>query len=308
MDAFFKRFRQLDEAYDAAGIVNRFSLGKKVDNGPLKFHSRQYPSPSPLNKDVVDVGYVFAKKVNKSDETDGTTRNKGEVQMKLVPVPGISELEDDWVQWDHPNRPKDPDGTNNDTRLVERIEDVQKTDKPYQDTSRLFSRGMKLLSKSAKQKWEPGQLLGNNCDTQDSISLSSSFIPPGAVSDVRSTTSSGHVHKYRRPLQVGVGWGDYDAFNEWQSYGRHIDSEMVEKKKWEVTSNKGLVIFESGSTVKDSFMTSLSSEYSSKGKAQPLCDLVKAKRETRGRPAPTGAGQSRRPQQPSTDLDALGTW
>jgi hypothetical protein len=67
---------------------------------------------------------------------------------------------------------------------------------------------------------------------QDCISFSS-FQPPGKSSNNLATaTSHGHAHVYTRPENVGLGWGDYDLFNEWQSQGRHITKEMVEEKKW----------------------------------------------------------------------------
>ena len=35
-----------------------------------------------------------------------------------------------------------------------------------------------------------------------------------------------------RPRDVARGWGDWDTFIEWQSYGRHIYKDMTNDREW----------------------------------------------------------------------------
>ncbi|KAI1255944.1 hypothetical protein MGN70_002103 [Eutypa lata] len=286
--SFFNRYKELDSAYEAAGVVSRFLLAEDANGNP-KFHSRQYPSPASCDKDAAaTTGYVF---VNKTVTTGSSVRR---TEARLVATPLVSDLKKEgWVTWDHPTPPTDNE---KDSRSVERIEDVNKTDAPYKDTANLFAREIGLLSKMTKTKWEPGQLFGDNSEAQASTSFSSTLQLPGTLCDLRSATSSSHVHKYRRPALVSVGWGDYDLFHEWQSCGRHITEEMVEKKEWKV-NEKGPITYEvaSDSTNADAKAITISGELKSfsdtNDKVQPLWQQLSTKRKQRGNLGPGGAGQ-----------------
>ncbi|KAI0441588.1 hypothetical protein F4803DRAFT_576377 [Xylaria telfairii] len=37
---------------------------------------------------------------------------------------------------------------------------------------------------------------------------------------------------------IGVGWGDYHLFDQWQSHGRLITADMVEEKEWSTQLDK----------------------------------------------------------------------
>ncbi len=47
--------------------------------------------------------------------------------------------------------------------------------------------------------------------------------------------------KYLRPGNIGLGWGDYDNFEDWQSSGRQLKLELVDKKDWEKDETRPLV-------------------------------------------------------------------
>lgn len=292
--SFFNRYKKLDSAYETAGVTSRFLLAEDAKGDP-KFHSRQYPSPAPCDKDAAaTIGYVF---MNKTVSTDsGVDRT----EARLVEIPLVPELKKEgWVTWDHPTPPTDNE---KDSRPVERIEDVQRTDAPYKDTANLFARGMRLLPTTTETKWEPGQLFGDNSEAQASTSLSPTLQPPGTLYDLRSATSSSHVHKYRRPAPVSVGWGDYDLFHEWQSCGRHITEDMVEKKEWKV-DEKSPITYEadsdSGSTKDITISGELKSFLDSNDNVQPLWQQLSRKRKQRGKLGPGGAGQSGKPSKSS---------
>ncbi|KAI0549849.1 hypothetical protein F4679DRAFT_573261 [Xylaria curta] len=50
--------------------------------------------------------------------------------------------------------------------------------------------------------------------------------------EVVSGSSNGHFRKTRAPRDVGLGWGDWHLYAEWESYGRRVTPDMVEKKDW----------------------------------------------------------------------------
>ncbi|KID85530.1 hypothetical protein MAJ_11216, partial [Metarhizium majus ARSEF 297] len=86
-----------------------------------------------------------------------------------------------------------------------------------------------------KGNWRPGQLIGQNGSNPATIAQSLSFASPehrNEVPEIRSATSTGHTLRYRRPADVCPGWGDYDRFTRWQSYGRSVTRDMVENTKW----------------------------------------------------------------------------
>lgn len=87
-----------------------------------------------------------------------------------------------------------------------------------------------------KNNWRPGQLVGQNGSDPATIAQSPTFAAPSRqdqFSERRSATSTGHLLQFQRPSDVGYGWGDYDQFTEWQSFGRRVTKDMVENKNWQ---------------------------------------------------------------------------
>ncbi|KAH8879243.1 hypothetical protein GQ53DRAFT_834304 [Thozetella sp. PMI_491] len=222
LEPFFRRYEEeLEGPYTDAAIKNRFLTGKKSMGEP-KFLTRLYPSPGPLNDNDASVPQIVCVKAS-----------DGGMEMTPVPFDRLPEaLSQGWVTFDHPERPIDIE--DKDPRVVARIEDVLTTDAPYKDTPRYFKGVSALLGPSAGQgEWEAGRLLGKTSDEQGCISRVTSFVPPAESSaNISTATSPGHVHKFWRPAKVGLGWGDYDRFYEWQSHGRQVKSTMPEKKEW----------------------------------------------------------------------------
>lgn len=118
-------------------------------------------------------------------------------------------------------------------RLVDRPVDVVTTDEPANDMMRFLEHGSNLVSSAiGEEKWRPGQLIGKNGSDAETMSLSPSYISSKRrkeTSERRSATSAGHFAIHRRPRDVPVGWGGYDEFIDWQSYGRQVTKAMVEE-------------------------------------------------------------------------------
>ncbi|KAL7799318.1 hypothetical protein V8C43DRAFT_313362 [Trichoderma afarasin] len=128
------------------------------------------------------------------------------------------------------------DKNGHDIRSVDHPTDVTILDKPAADTDYWLERGNKFVSEVMSDSWRPGQLIGENGSDPATIAQSPSYAPfnPNLeFSERRSATSTGHLLQFERPPNVGLGWGDYDRFTEWQSYGRQVTKDMVEKKDWQ---------------------------------------------------------------------------
>ncbi|KAJ4259662.1 hypothetical protein NW762_007592 [Fusarium torreyae] len=88
--------------------------------------------------------------------------------------------------------------------------------------------------------WQPGRLLGPDDQARALISqsptfsmLSPAFAPLSEMDpNLLSATCRSHMAQYTRPKGVGVGWGDFDRFHEWQLFGRCVEKSMVERKDW----------------------------------------------------------------------------
>lgn len=123
-----------------------------------------------------------------------------------------------------------------DFRRVDRPADVVSTDKPAADTNRYLELGNNIMTADlTKGKWQPGQLIGKDGSDPAIISQSLSFAPAGHQNELterRSATSTGHILLHRRPAGVPLGWGGYDEYTTWQSFGRRIDKDTVKKGEW----------------------------------------------------------------------------
>jgi hypothetical protein len=126
------------------------------------------------------------------------------------------------------------EGTDRDKRNILMVEDVNASDDPKEDTLKMFRTAINIYQKADAIHWKPGHVLAATNGTREApMSTPKAFIPPNVSgNDLPSATSRGHHHRYRRPAKIGVGWGDYDNFREWQLHGRRLDVDMVEGKPW----------------------------------------------------------------------------
>jgi hypothetical protein len=71
--------------------------------------------------------------------------------------------------------------------------------------------------------WQPGRVLGPDPQERASISHSQSVVGQSDMStSILSATCRSHIVSYKRPPGVGLGWGDFDRFYEWQLHGRKV--------------------------------------------------------------------------------------
>ncbi|KAI0844607.1 hypothetical protein F5Y00DRAFT_266435 [Daldinia vernicosa] len=189
---FYQDMQEREAAYAGKGPGNGFMLAIDQDGDP-KFHHRQYPSPS-LN-DRPSTGSAWVYLIKENPDTD-------KPEFKLVTTDCISEyIVKGWKLWDHPERPIDPQKNDIDTRNVERGRDVQTTDRPYNNTLKLFGRDIEASKGlDSKSDWKPGQPFGPG-DTAKSISKVNDLQTPAQSND-QSATSFGHLGFHPRPAQV----------------------------------------------------------------------------------------------------------
>lgn len=147
-----------------------------------------------------------------------------------------------------------------DHRHIPKLQDVWDADKPFLSTANIFAKGIKIsglaitvnhgqtpadgavaLSRPEGQEsqdgsmdiemteprpqlyWQPGRVLGPDPQERAYISHSESFVRPSDMStSVLSATCRSHIVSYKRPPGVGLGWGDFDRFYEWQLLGRKV--------------------------------------------------------------------------------------
>ncbi|TGJ84692.1 hypothetical protein E0Z10_g4073 [Xylaria hypoxylon] len=74
--------------------------------------------------------------------------------------------------------------------------------------------------------------LDENYNDEDNISTAKEFRPPSEWNQVVSGSSNGHFRITRPPHNIGLGWGDWDLYRKWESYGRRVTPDMVEKGDW----------------------------------------------------------------------------
>lgn len=223
---------------------------RKDQDGALMFAACQYPSPTPMNHVANNTVHVAMAKRQDDAPTPKTC-------IKVCSSEDIAALErDGWALWKHPRQEwKRLQQLLEDAKLRQ-IERQRRLDNntgrpmekinyqaPQHDTKNLFKREISLLQGSeTKSTWQPGELLGPSADPGTNPSLSDVFKPAGDFVDKRSATFIGYSHQYFREQTSGLGWGDYDRFQEWQSYGRDIPKEEV-KKEYGSTDSAGSLRF-----------------------------------------------------------------
>ncbi|KAL7932361.1 hypothetical protein V8C35DRAFT_281964 [Trichoderma chlorosporum] len=123
-----------------------------------------------------------------------------------------------------------------DNQSVDRPVDVESYDQPAADTDYYLQRGNEFVaSVMTENGWRPGQLIGQDGSDPATLAKSPSYASPdrhAEATEPRSATSTGHLLQYERPEGVGLGWGGYDQFTQWQLFGRRVHKDMVEKRDW----------------------------------------------------------------------------
>ncbi|RYC62775.1 hypothetical protein CHU98_g3434 [Xylaria longipes] len=220
--AMFSDYKKHDTVYSQAGIKTRFRLWED-NEGNKGFHSIQRPRPLPADDDFARKEYVYMLAPGLDERSE----------YRLVPLAEVEQREEEgWTLWKCPDPPLDEDGR--DRRQVQFPIDTFKYDKPHEDFERYWANDMELVKKQlAPPNWEPGMPLNKVYDEADNISTTTEFQPPNEWDQVVTGSSAAHYPIIRRPAGVGAGWGDYDKFAQWQSYGRRIKADMVENKKWD---------------------------------------------------------------------------
>ncbi|KAM0322275.1 hypothetical protein ACHAQA_009564 [Verticillium albo-atrum] len=164
-----------------------------------------------------------------------------------------------WKLWYAPKSPLDPENNYRDIRKIDPPEDSCSTDQPAKDSMRWLERGLKSMESSLTAgPWRQGHLLGPNGSDPAVMAQSPSYASykdykEGGGQERRSATSIGHLIKHPRPPGVGVGWGGYDEFIEWQSYGREVTLNMVKKEDWTTDPMEPLVFKNEAGEVTDTF-------------------------------------------------------
>ncbi|KAM0209797.1 hypothetical protein ACHAQI_006261 [Fusarium lateritium] len=99
--------------------------------------------------------------------------------------------------------------------------------------------------KSPEFYWQPGRLLGPDDQKRAIISHSPTFTSLSKMDpELLSATSRSHTIRHGRPAGVGLGWGGFDRFREWQQFGRQVSKSMFEEKEWQ-KPNDAIAMFKS---------------------------------------------------------------
>ncbi|PCD33877.1 hypothetical protein FGRA07_09032 [Fusarium graminearum] len=135
------------------------------------------------------------------------------------------------------------------------LHDIWSADNPTGDTTAMFARGIQMSGLTTRVQvgeepphgarfialfgakssghsmyWEPGRLLGHDNKARVLVSHSPTFLTPvDAGSEYSSGTCHSHIPIYRRPRSVGLGWGGYDLYNEWQYLRRQAKKYVPER-------------------------------------------------------------------------------
>ncbi|WYZ35849.1 hypothetical protein EsH8_X_000496 [Colletotrichum jinshuiense] len=243
LESFLAHMREREAYYDSIGVpccrVAKDAHGKMQ---PRQWVSLQAAN-SKLLDDNLDTEYVCVSREVPADQVGKSTVYKmvgnlrQGVDVIIIPKEEVAAHEaQGWEVWYAPSPPLDIENNYKDTRTVDRPVDVVSYDRPTADTMRYLEHGNNLISSAMTDgNWRPGQLIGKNGSDPATMAQSPSFAPPDRhdqVSESRSATSTGHVLQHARPAGVCYGWGDYDQHTHWQSFGRRVTKDMVEKQNW----------------------------------------------------------------------------
>lgn len=180
-----------------------------------------------------------------TDDNEGRTTvhrmlGNSKVGIEFIVVPRgevAARVEQGWEVWYAPMLAFMRSPGYQDPRNVERPRDVHNRNDPFESTNMYLQQGNNFLaSRLSKGTWVTGQLPGQNGSDTDAMQQSPTYLPVSKARDEmterRSATSIGHVLQKRRPPGVCVGWGGYDDWTNWQSFGRPIPKEQVGNKDW----------------------------------------------------------------------------
>ena len=215
-------YRALSAEYTRLGVQSRFLDGSDK-RGAGMFLARQYPA-TPGEQ------YVAVVEANVDPASENMPKTK---------VSTISALDEEgWKPWRIPKNPTKLEPLGYDKRRAQAPRDVFTQDDPAADTMMLFPRGILMSEKPNNDAWKEGRLMRG-----ESTLSRGACIPPALTTDYVSATNIGHAPSVRRPGDIGGGYGDYDYFEPWQSFGRALrfEENRPPSKDWDPTT-KALVL------------------------------------------------------------------
>ncbi|UPK96271.1 hypothetical protein LCI18_007206 [Fusarium solani-melongenae] len=116
------------------------------------------------------------------------------------------------------------------------LSDVFTASVPHKDTIRIFRNAMGMLCRGENKQWKPEQIFPEKKERRDEVIapmfVSEKFLVPGEQTDMQSLTSNGHFIHHHPPPGLGLGWGDWDLYTEWQAHGRSVDKTWVPRGDW----------------------------------------------------------------------------
>ncbi|KAI1017013.1 hypothetical protein LB504_006691 [Fusarium proliferatum] len=245
--AFEARAKHIKSDYASRGLVIGPDLTQRQDT-TLTPLSQSVPSPHPCNKDVWLQTFIQVFK-----------RGGARTEIKKIPTTDLPKFQaQGYSQYFHPGRsttkPRDSDVrvfpksmTSTNLFMTGMIASglAVKVMPGEELVTTLPSKNLVELTmpmteeekqqvqqeKGPKYYWKPGRLTGANAAAEAGISDPSRafFFPPSEMdSRNRSATCSSHMQQHSRPAAVGVGWGGFDRFREWQLHGRQVKRDSVE--------------------------------------------------------------------------------
>ncbi|EEU40438.1 uncharacterized protein NECHADRAFT_76708 [Fusarium vanettenii 77-13-4] len=135
---------------------------------------------------------------------------------------------------DLPEPTQPPD--DQDTRNIEMLNDVFSASAPHTDTIRIFPNAIGMWCRGENKQWRPEHIFPEKKEKRGDViapmSVSEEFLVPGEQTDVRSLTSNGHFIHHHPPPGIGLSWGDWDLYTEWQAHGRSVDKNWVPRGDW----------------------------------------------------------------------------
>ncbi|RSL69194.1 hypothetical protein CEP54_002470 [Fusarium duplospermum] len=182
--------------------INGWSLTKRCPNGELRVRAQQF-------------GLESAPGDHSRVRICVTRMRNGEREVETI---FLDDLPDD-----------------RDTRDVGMLNDVFTASAPHTDTIRIFPQAMGMFCRGEGKEWKPEHILGEKKKKGKVIapmSVSQEFLVPGEQADVQSLTSHGHFIHHPAPPGIGLGWGDWDLYAEWQAHGRSVNKAWVTRGDW----------------------------------------------------------------------------
>ncbi|CAF3660298.1 unnamed protein product [Fusarium graminearum] len=176
------------------------------------------------------------------------------VNFKRARHGNVTSVQDPLMQWFYKGQLESIDSSKY-PQPTYKLHDIWSADNPTGDTTAMFARGIQMSGLTTRVQvgeepphgarfialfgakssghsmyWEPGRLLGHDNKARVLVSHSPTFLTPvDAGSEYSSGTCHSHIPIYRRPRSVGLGWGGYDLYNEWQYLRRQAKKYVPER-------------------------------------------------------------------------------